>query len=135
MGGVSCFRTPAQIRRRWIAICDGKRPIWEEDFGQLRRLLSATVGATPPERIEALAGYMRRAAKSASKASRIMAQAKSPPERTVEWEVADILDAIVAAARQGGDVKQAPAESPQSGAVRQSPVISKGYSTTKGWGG
>jgi hypothetical protein len=118
MGGVSCFRTPAQIRRRWIAICDGKRPIWEEDFGQLRRLLSATVGATPPERIEALAGYMRRAAKSASKASRIMAQAKSPPERTVEWEVADILDA-----------------SPQSGAVRQSPVISKGYSTTKGWGG
>jgi hypothetical protein len=43
--------------------------------------------------------------------------------------------AIAAAARQGGDVKQAPAESPQSGAARQSPAISKGYSTTKGWGG
>jgi hypothetical protein len=43
--------------------------------------------------------------------------------------------AIAAAARQGGDVKQAPAESPQSGAARQSPVISMSYSTTKGWGG
>lgn len=38
----SMFRTPEQVRRRWLAICAGKRPIWEEDYAQLQRLLLAS---------------------------------------------------------------------------------------------
>jgi hypothetical protein len=69
-----------------------------------------------PERIAALANYMRRQAKGSSEASRVMAQAKSlrqghnPPrddlymwpqtEETFEWEIAGILDAIAMETRR-----------------------------------
>jgi hypothetical protein len=80
-------------------------------------------GAFDPKRIAALADYMRRNAKSASEASRMMAQAKSlrqgghnpprddlymwpEPEQTVEWEIADILAAIATEAQRAETVQQ-----------------------------
>jgi hypothetical protein len=29
------------IRERWLSICEGKTPLWEEDLADLRRLLMA----------------------------------------------------------------------------------------------
>ena len=50
---MSLFRSLPQIRKRWLAICAGKRPIWEEDFAQLARLLTASAGeADRPRRNE-----------------------------------------------------------------------------------
>ena len=40
-------RSIRQTRLRWLAICDGERPIWEEDFAQLRRLLNASADRSP----------------------------------------------------------------------------------------
>lgn len=62
--------------------------------------------AFDPPRVKVLADYMRRSAKSASEAQRMMAEAKSArqadggtygwptPEGTVEWEIATVLDGL-----------------------------------------
>jgi hypothetical protein len=85
-----------------------------------------------PERIAALADYMRRAAKNHSNASRILAQTKSlrqahdpprddlyiwsEPEQTVEWEIAGILDALAAGSRRAKTPQAVECEASQSGA-------------------